>query len=500
MDTFSRRGSHMNADSAPHVANILVVDDEPSARAALVDLLREEGFTVRSAADGFKALGQMDEWTPDLVITDVKMPGMDGIELMAKVRERLEGTAVVVMTAYGSVEHAVSAMQQGADDYLTKPVHFPELLQVVRRVLANDEVRRENARLRASGAAPTAPGVEWIGPSKESRDLIALVRQAATTDTSLLIRGEAGTGKELVAQMVHAWSSRSEGPFVVVPCAGAEADALERELFGYEAGAFAGATTQRDGKLMKASGGTLVLDDVGDMPLAVQAKLLRVLQEKRLERVGGDQTIDVDVRVMATSHRDLLEDVKAGKFREDLFYLLDVVTLSVPALAQRREDLPALAMYFLERHAAKCGKEIRGFSDRALRVLVGADWPGNVRQLENCIQRAVVMCQGAEIEPKHLPRDVMAHVRAADEAPPIPGSSMAELERYAILKTLEHVRGSTSKAAEILGISPRKIQYRLAEYRGADAAAAASESEAQAEGGSEPSTPGSGSANVGGGD
>jgi two-component system response regulator HydG len=442
----------------------------------------------------------MDEWTPDLVITDVKMPGMDGIELMAKVRERLEGTAVVVMTAYGSVEHAVSAMQQGADDYLTKPVHFPELLQVVRRVLANDEVRRENARLRASGAAPTAPGVEWIGPSKESRDLIALVRQAATTDTSLLIRGEAGTGKELVAQMVHAWSSRSEGPFVVVPCAGAEADALERELFGYEAGAFAGATTQRDGKLMKASGGTLVLDDVGDMPLAVQAKLLRVLQEKRLERVGGDQTIDVDVRVMATSHRDLLEDVKAGKFREDLFYLLDVVTLSVPALAQRREDLPALAMYFLERHAAKCGKEIRGFSDRALRVLVGADWPGNVRQLENCIQRAVVMCQGAEIEPKHLPRDVMAHVRAADEAPPIPGSSMAELERYAILKTLEHVRGSTSKAAEILGISPRKIQYRLAEYRGADAAAAASESEAQAEGGSEPSTPGSGSANVGGGD
>jgi DNA-binding NtrC family response regulator len=490
----------MNADSAPHVANILVVDDEPSARAALVDLLREEGYTVRSAADGFKALGQMDEWTPDLVITDVKMPGMDGIELMAKVRERLEGTAVVVMTAYGSVEHAVSAMQQGADDYLTKPVHFPELLQVVRRVLANDEVRRENARLRASGAAPTAPGVEWIGPSKESRDLIALVRQAATTDTSLLIRGEAGTGKELVAQMVHAWSSRSEGPFVVVPCAGAEADALERELFGYEAGAFAGATTQRDGKLMKASGGTLVLDDVGDMPLAVQAKLLRVLQEKRLERVGGDQTIDVDVRVMATSHRDLLEDVKAGKFREDLFYLLDVVTLSVPALAQRREDLPALAMYFLERHAAKCGKEIRGFSDRALRVLVGADWPGNVRQLENCIQRAVVMCQGAEIEPKHLPRDVMAHVRAADEAPPIPGSSMAELERYAILKTLEHVRGSTSKAAEILGISPRKIQYRLAEYRGADAAAAASESEAQAEGGSEPSTPGSGSANVGGGD
>jgi len=495
MDTFSRRGSPVNADCAPHVANILVVDDEPSARAALVDLLREEGFTVRSAADGFKALGQMDDWTPDLVITDVKMPGMDGIELMAKVRDRLEGTAVVVMTAFGSVEHAVSAMQQGADDYLTKPVHFPELLTVVRRVLANDEVRRENARLRATGAAPISPGVEWIGQSKESRDLIALVRQAATTDTSVLIQGEPGTGKELIAQMLHMWSSRSEAPFVAVACAGTDPEALERELFGHEAGAFAGATTQRDGKLVKAVGGTLVLDDVGEMPLGVQAKLLRVLQEKRLQRIGGDETFDVDARVIATSHRDLLEDVRAGRFREDLFYLLDVVTLSIPALAQRREDLPVLAMHFLERHASKCGKEIHGFSDRALRVLVGADWPGNVRQLENCIQRAVVMCQGTEIEPKHLPRDVMAHVRAADEAPPIPGSSMSELERYAILKTLEHVRGSTSKAAEILGISPRKIQYRLAEYRGADAAAAGAESE-----GGEPSTAGSASANVDRGD
>jgi two-component system response regulator HydG len=491
----------MNPEAALHVANILIVDDEPAARAALVDLLREEGFTVRSAADGFKALGQMDDWTPDLVITDVKMPGMDGIELMAKVRERLEGTAVVVMTAYGSVEHAVSAMQQGADDYLTKPVHFPELLQVVRRVLANDEVRRENARLRATPAAPAGTGLEWIGQSKESRELIALVHQAATTDTPVLIQGEPGTGKEQIARMLHAWSSRSEGPFVVVECAGADPDALERELFGHEAGAFAGATAARDGKLMKAAGGTIVLDDVGEMPHAVQAKLLRVLQEKQLERIGGEETLAVDVRVIATSHRDLLDDVRAARFREDLFYMLDVVHLPIPALAQRREDLPALAMHFLERHAGKCGKEIRGFSDRALRVLVGADWPGNVRQLENCIQRAVVMCQGTEIEPKHLPRDVMAHVRASDEAPPIPGSSMAELERYAILKTLEHVRGSTSKAAEILGISPRKIQYRLAQYReddrGTEAAAGGADAEAGAPG---ESTATSTSANVTRGD
>ncbi len=461
----------MSHELPPHLANILVVDDEPSARAALVELLREEGFTVRSAADGFKALGQLDDWTPELVITDVKMPGMDGIALMAKVRERLEGTAVVVMTAYGSVEHAVSAMQAGADDYLTKPVHFPELLVVVRRVLANYELRRENTRLRnALVGEPIAPGHDWIGRSKESRELLGLVRQVADSDASVLILGDSGTGKELVARALHAWSPRKAGPFVAVQCSALNEGVLESELFGHEKGAFTGATARRDGRFAKADGGTLLLDEVGDIPLGVQVKLLRVLQEREFERVGGDETISVDVRVIAATHRDLYKEVREGRFREDLFYRLDVITLRTPSLAQRREDIPALAMHFLERHAAKGRKHIRGFSDRALRVLLSADWPGNVRQLENCIERAVVMCQSNEIEPRHLPRDIMEHARLTDEAPPIPGSSMAELERYAILKTLEHVRGSTSKAAEILGISPRKIQYRLAEYHGEAAA------------------------------
>ncbi|MFO0631504.1 MAG: sigma-54 dependent transcriptional regulator [Nannocystaceae bacterium] len=448
-------------------ASILVVDDEPAARSALVELLREEGFTVRSAADGFKALGQLDEWVPDLVVTDVKMPGMDGIELMKKIRERFEGTGVIVMTAYGSVEHAVSAMQLGADDYLTKPVHFPELLVVVRRVLASYDLRRENMRLKSAlvGEGIT-PGLDWIGQSKQSRELLGLVRQVADSEASVLILGESGTGKELVARALHAWSRRKNGPFVPVHCAALNEGVLESELFGHEKGAFTGATGKREGRFLKADGGTLLLDEVGDIPLSVQVKLLRFLQERQFEPVGSDAPISVDVRVIASTHRDLQREVREGRFREDLFYRLNVITLRTPPLAQRREDIPALAMHFLERYASKSRKIIRGFSDRALRVLLSADWPGNVRQLENCIERAVVLCQGHEVEPRHLPRDIMVHARTGDETPPIPGSSMAEIEKFAILKTLEHVRGSTSKAAEILGISPRKIQYRLAEYRG----------------------------------
>ncbi|MBX7077775.1 MAG: sigma-54 dependent transcriptional regulator [Nannocystaceae bacterium] len=448
-------------------ASILVVDDEPAARSALVELLREEGFTVRSAADGFKALGQLDEWVPDLVVTDVKMPGMDGIELMKKIRERFEGTGVIVMTAYGSVEHAVSAMQLGADDYLTKPVHFPELLVVVRRVLASYDLRRENMRLKSALVGEgISPGLDWIGQSKQSRELLGLVRQVADSEASVLILGESGTGKELVARALHAWSRRKNGPFVPVHCAALNEGVLESELFGHEKGAFTGATGKREGRFLKADGGTLLLDEVGDIPLSVQVKLLRFLQERQFEPVGSDSPISVDVRVIASTHRDLQREVREGRFREDLFYRLNVITLRTPPLAQRREDIPALAMHFLERYASKSRKIIRGFSDRALRVLLSADWPGNVRQLENCIERAVVLCQGHEVEPRHLPRDIMVHARTGDETPPIPGSSMAEIEKFAILKTLEHVRGSTSKAAEILGISPRKIQYRLAEYRG----------------------------------
>jgi DNA-binding NtrC family response regulator len=437
---------------------VLVVDDEPAARSAMAELLREEGYTVRSAGDAYKALGQLDDFTPDVVITDVQMPGMSGIELMKRIRERVPDLGVIVMTAFASVENAVAAMRAGADDYLRKPLHFPELCVVLERLVAQLELRRENAQLREMIAADEADDVGWVGRSMPSRELTSLVRQVATSAASVLVIGENGTGKELVARALHRLSERGEGPFVTLSCASLAEDVLERELFGYG----------KEGMFAKAQGGTLLLDDVAELPLRTQARLLRALQDRVFEPAGSTAPVELDVRIVATTDRDLQADVEAGRFREDLFFRLNVITLRTPTLRERRDDLPLLAMHFLRWHAAKNRKPIRGFSDRALGVLMSYDWPGNVRQLETSIERAVVLCRGSEIEPKDLPRDIMAHGRSSDEAPRIPGTSMEELEKYAILKTLEHVGGSTRKAAEILGISTRKIQYRLSEYRESD--------------------------------
>ncbi|MCX4246608.1 sigma-54-dependent transcriptional regulator [Paraliomyxa miuraensis] len=433
---------------------ILVVDDEAAARAALSELLRDEGYVVHTAGDGFKALGQLEDWTPDVVVTDVQMPGMSGIELMEKIRERVPNVGVVVMTAFGSVENAVAAMQAGADDYLTKPVHFPELMLILERLLERRALAQENARLRDVLGGGDANEVGWVGSSKPARELMSLVRQVASSDASVLVLGESGTGKELVARAVHHFGARREGPFVAVPCAAITDDLLEAELFGDG--------KERRGRLAEASGGTLFLDDVAEIPLPAQARLLGHLQEQQASARA------LDVRVIAASGVDLHREVHAGRLREDLYYRLNVITLRVPTLRERREDIPLLASHFLKRHAAKNHKYIRGFSDRALGVLLGFDWPGNVRQLEAAIERAVVLCQGREVEPKDLSRELMQPQRASDEAPKIPGATMAELERYAILKTLEHVGGSTRRAAEILGISTRKIQYRLNEYRDRD--------------------------------
>jgi len=433
---------------------ILVVDDEAAARSALSELLRDEGYVVHTAGDGFKALGQLEEWSPDIVVTDVQMPGMSGIELMEKIRERVPAVGVVVMTAFGSVENAVAAMQAGADDYLTKPVHFPELLLILERLLESKALRQENERLRDVLAGGDANEVGWVGSSKPARELMSLVKQVAGSDASVLVLGEGGTGKELVARAVHHWSTRRDGPFLAVPCAAMTEEMLETELFGDKG--------DRKGRFAEAMGGTLFLDDVAEIPLPSQVRLLGFIQE---QQAAGRE---LDVRIIAATNVDLHREVLAGRFREDLFYRLNVITLRVPTLRERREDIPLLASHFLKRHAAKNHKYIRGFSDRALGVLLGFDWPGNVRQLEAAIERAVVLCQAREIEPKDLPRELMQPQRASDEAPRIPGATMAEIERYAILKTLEHVGGSTRRAAEILGISTRKIQYRLNEYRERD--------------------------------
>lgn len=429
---------------------MLVVDDEVAARSGLAELLRDEGFCVRTAGDGFKALGVIEEWTPDVVITDVQMPGMSGIELLGKVRERVPGVGLVVITAYASVENAVTAMHEGADDYLTKPLHFPQLLLVVRRVLERRELHRENDRLRQALHDGIADEVGWVGHSKSSRELMELVGQVAQSDASVLLLGESGTGKALVARALHQAGSRSNGPFVGISCAAMKEERLEHELFGRDG---------EPGRLAKAQGGTLFLEDIAALPSTAQAQLLQLLRQPRAPRG------EFDIRVIVATDHDLHTDLEAGTFREDLFYQLNVIRLRVPTLRERRDDIALLAMYFLRRNAAKSRKDIRGLSDRALGVLLGCDWPGNVRQLEGAIQHAVVLCQGREITPKDLPRELFGPSKGRSEAPPIPGASMEEIERYAILTTLEHVGGSTRRAAEMLGISTRKIQYRLAEYR-----------------------------------
>jgi DNA-binding NtrC family response regulator len=461
-------------------ARILVVDDETAARSALTELLREEGFEVQSAGDGFKALGRLDGWTPDIMITDLKMPGMDGIQLMDKVRAQVPDVSVVVMTAFGTVESAVEAIQHGADDYLTKPLHLGQLLVVVERVLEHRELRAETQRLRDELARRDTPKEDedasvagLVGRSRAFREMISLVEQVASSDASVLLVGENGTGKESVGHALHQLSYRAAAPFVPVHCASLNLDMLERELFGYEAGAFAGAVELREGRFVQANGGTLFLDEVAELPMAIQARILRALQEGAIERIGGTESIKIDVRLIAASDRDLHDEVQSGRFREDLFYRLNVICVRVPTLRERRDDIPVLAMNFLKRHGRANGKSLSAFTERALGVLLNFDWPGNVTQLENCIERAVVLSRGDEIEPRELPRELMTSGRSSEEMPHVPGASLRELERFAILKTLEHVGGSTSKAARILGISPRKIQYRLNEYREEDAAAVA---------------------------
>jgi len=442
---------------------ILVVDDEANARTALGELLREEGYEIETAADGFKALGKLDGFAPHLVLTDLKMPGMDGIELMGKVRTRHPDSEVVVMTAFGAVETAVEAMRAGAADYLTKPLNFDELLIVTERTLERSKMHAEAAELKARLGERSRKG-NIIGDSPPMQKVFKVIDQVAPSRASVLITGESGTGKELVAEAIHQQSPRANGPFIKLHCAALAETLLESELFGHERGAFTGAVARRDGRFQLADGGTLFLDEIGEISPSVQVKLLRFLQEREFERVGGSQTIQVDVRVIAATNRDLAGAVAKGNFREDLYYRLNVVSLEMPALRERKNDIPILANFFLQRFSRENGKNIKAFSDGALESLVAYDWPGNVRELENAVERAVVMTNNDLVQQDALPTNVAPRM-GADGSPPIPGSTLEEIERFAILKTLEETGGSTSRAADILGISVRKIQYKLHAYR-----------------------------------
>jgi DNA-binding NtrC family response regulator len=454
-----------NGPGGPRRGRILIVDDEANARAALSEILRDEGYATETAADGFKALGKLEEFAPDVILTDLKMPGLDGLAFMEKAKAASPGAVFVVMTAFGTISSAVDAVKRGAENYLTKPLDLEALAAVVERAMEKARLLQEMRHLRDRLRERNAFG-HIVSDDPKMREVLQLVDQVAPSRASVLITGESGTGKELIAEAIHAASPRAGKPFVRLHCAALAESLLESELFGHERGAFTGAVARREGRFKQADGGTLFLDEIGEISAGTQVKLLRFLQEKTFERVGGNETLKVDVRILAATNRDLKAAIEKGLFREDLYYRLNVISVELPPLRERRLDIPALATFFLRRYAAENGRTLEGFRDDARARLTAYSWPGNVRELENVIERAVVLSDGPRIEPRHLPAS-LAPAAERGGPPPIPGSTIHDLERYAILKTLETCGGSTSKAAMILGVSTRKIQYKLHEYAAA---------------------------------
>ncbi len=443
---------------------ILVVDDEGNARQALKDILTEEGYELVEAADGEEALQLMQSFAPAAVLADVRMPHMDGITLLKRAREQGSDAVFVMMTAYASVEAAVEAMRAGAENYLVKPLDVNAVLVVLEKALEKLRLQRDTQNLRER-VRERYRFHNIVGDAPELQAVYEVVKRAAPTRATVLILGESGTGKELIAQALHEESPRRDQAFVKVNCAALSETLLESELFGHEKGSFTGAIGRKEGRFELADGGTLFLDEIGDISPALQIKLLRVLQQKEFERVGGVSTLKVDVRLVAATNRDLAAEVKTGKFREDLYYRLNVVAVTLPPLRNRKGDIPALVSHFVEKYGKAYGKEIRGLAPGTLNALLAHDWPGNVRELENVVERAVVLAKGPEMTADDLP-PTLRGPRPRERSPGalIPGATLYEIEREAILRTLEMVGGSTSRAAEILGISVRKIQYRLKEY------------------------------------
>jgi two-component system response regulator HydG len=441
-------------------ARVLVADDEASARTGLATLLRDEGFEVVLAEDGLKALASLQETAPDVLVTDLRMPGLDGIELLKRAREADPELIAILVTAFADVETAVRAMHEGAEHYLTKPLQVDELVLVIRRALDRRKLTHEATELRAR-LKDHLSFENIIGTSPAMQEVFNVIEQVAPTKASVIITGESGTGKELVAQAIHENSPRARAPFVKLHCAALAETILESELFGHEKGSFTGSAGRREGRFKQADGGTLFLDEIGEISPAIQVKLLRFLQERSFERVGGNETLKVDVRIIAATNRDLAAEVASGNFREDLYYRLNVVNIEMPPLRARPSDLLPLASHFLAKFAKENGKRIDGFSDDAVERILAYRWPGNVRELENVIERAVVLCDSSKLTAKHLPAGVGAVARGTVR---IPGSTMNEIERHAILSTLEACGGRTTQAAQMLDISVRKIQYKLHEY------------------------------------
>lgn len=446
---------------------ILVADDDATHREVLRTLLEEWGYAVREAVDGEHAVALCRKQPFDLVLMDVRMPKKSGLEALKEIKVHNPAVPVLIMTAFSEVAAAVEAIKSGAYDYLTKPLDFEKLKVVLRNVFAHVGLIRENATLSRSLAATEAQ-TGMVGRSESMRALWEMVRTIAPTDATVLITGESGTGKELVAKAVHAASRRARGPFVAVNCAALTESLLASELFGHEKGAFTGADKKHEGHFPKADGGTIFLDEIGEMPLSMQVKLLRVIQEREVLSVGGNKAVPVDVRIIAATNRDLAKEVAAGTFRQDLYYRLNVVTLALPPLRERADDIPLLAQHFMARFADKNNKNIKGFTPGAMDRLVRYAWPGNVRELENVIERASILLLGEHISERELPeRFAASQGDALTDALTTDCPTLEDVERAVILKTLKRFGGNKTEAAKALGITRKTLHAKLSKYQSA---------------------------------
>jgi len=441
---------------------ILVVDDEKNTREGLRWALEPTKADISLAADGEQALVRLGHGPVDLVISDLKMPKVDGMELLTHVREEFPDTDFVVLTGHGTVETAVTAMKAGAFDYLIKPVNIDELQLLVERVFEQKDLKQENQRLRRE--VNEKYGFDAIvGHSLAMENVFEKIRQVAPTRATVLIQGETGTGKELIAKALHFNSPRSRKPFVAVNCGALSQTLLESELFGHEKGAFTGAIKQKNGRFELAHGGTIFLDEIGETTPELQVRLLRVLQEQEFERVGGTKPVKVDVRVVAATNRDLKKEVDAGRFREDLYYRLNVIRLDLPPLRERVDDIPLLASYFLKFYCNEHGRDLM-FNPKSMAMLQGYHWPGNVRQMRTMIESAVILSSGKEIMPKNLPDEVRQEAPQTGQVRLRVGMTVAEAEKELIRATLAELSGNKAKAARTLGLGRKTLYRKLEEY------------------------------------
>jgi len=445
----------------PQKPSILIVEDEAKMRRLLELQLADEGFRAATAPDAESGLQLLQKDQFDLVVTDFKLPGMTGLEFLQAVKRANAAIPVIIMTAYGTVESAVEAMKVGASDYVLKPFSLAELVLVIRKELDSRNLREENRTLReALGQRYQYENIVARGEKMQS--VLALVERVAPTNSTVLLGGESGVGKDLIARAIHQHSHRASGPFIKINSTAIPENLLESELFGYEKGAFSGATSSKPGKFELADKGTLFLDEIGDIPPAIQVKLLRVLQEREFERLGGTKTLKVDVRLIAATNRDLRAALEDGTFREDLYYRLNVVAIDIPPLRDHKEDIPALASFFLEKFSRESGKPVRGLAPAAMKLLMDFHWPGNVRELENILERGVTLSSGSMLDAADIHLDSAPAHAAAGPAAALPdGMTLDQWEDQAIREALRRANGNKSQAARALGLSRNALRYRL---------------------------------------